>query len=128
MLPPTELSSQISSPVVLSIAMSAGANDLGVDSLVLWDPVLNGAKHLEALAQEHREMVRFAHVLEDPAGPNGNENLGFPLPEILKADLATQRLLLTKRKPARRVLIIEAVLLFTMLAAWTPFLLQLLPD
>jgi len=91
-----------------TLAMQHAARAGDVDSLVLWDPVLNGQKHLERLAQEHRAMVRFAHVLErDPASAR-NENLGFPMPEVFRTDLAVLRLLLTKRKPARRVLVIES--------------------
>lgn len=91
-----------------SIALRAGAGGLDVDSLVLWDPVLDGARHLARLESEHRGMVRFAHVLEQAGPTEGNENLGFPLPELLRADLATLRLLKTTRKPARRVLLLDS--------------------
>ena len=91
-----------------ALAMQAGAAGLDVDSLVLWDPVLNGEKHLERLAELHRGMLAYAHVLPEPGSDPNAENLGYPMPPKLRSDLAELRLLLTRRKPARRVLLLES--------------------
>jgi uncharacterized protein len=75
----------------------------GIGTLVLWDPVVEGADYLRDLRAAHRAWLsnhaRGAAVREDEA-------LGFPLSEELAADLAGLRL--PGSPPAGRVLIVSS--------------------
>lgn len=90
-----------------ALAMRAGAIRGDVDALVLWDPVLSGRQYLQDLRRQHREMLKYAHV-KARAQTGGEETLGYPMPERLAEDLESLNLLTTRRKPARRVLIVES--------------------
>jgi pimeloyl-ACP methyl ester carboxylesterase len=91
-----------------ALALLAGAARGDVDSLVLWDPVLDGGAWLRELEAQHEEMLKYAHVLPDPASVERSEVLGAPMPEGLVHDLRQLELLKTRRKPARRALVIDS--------------------
>jgi alpha-beta hydrolase superfamily lysophospholipase len=79
------------------------ASRLGsVEALVLWDPVIDGARYLRELGANHAAWMR-EHARGSPARPD--EVLGFPLPEALAADLADLELDRLRAVPARRALV-----------------------
>lgn len=60
-----------------------------VRSLVLWEPVTDGASYLDHLVSGHRRMIRDRHPpLRDGSGAGGErEAFGFPIPDGLREEL-----------------------------------------
>lgn len=82
------------------------ANELGgVDALVLWDPVLDGAAYLDELRATHEAWMREHAV---GALPRADEALGFPLMETLSADLRSLGRGVLPTSAARRVLVVSS--------------------
>ncbi len=81
-----------------------------IDSLVLWDPVTSGESYLKELAELHKQMLQYAHVLTDAdwEKENGSEILGFPMTEQLQAGIEKIDLLDMKRKPVDHLLLLES--------------------
>jgi alpha-beta hydrolase superfamily lysophospholipase len=92
-----------------SLACLSAAELGNVDTLILWDPVLDGTAYLDALSRMHREMMRTAHVLpgEAAGGLQHQEALGFPISESLASGLRRLDLAGIARARARQALIIE---------------------
>jgi pimeloyl-ACP methyl ester carboxylesterase len=86
----------------------------GVEALVLWDPVTEGATYLRELRAAHRawlaDRARGAAIRDDEA-------LGFPLSDLLVADLAG--LSLDGAPPSRRALVVSSDDDDGTLAAWS---------
>jgi pimeloyl-ACP methyl ester carboxylesterase len=68
-----------------TLALLAGKDRTDLGSLVLWDPVVSGASHVEELRTMHRDYLR--QELGDGFDPAGaaasSEALGFPLTEAM---------------------------------------------
>lgn len=90
-----------------TIAASAASARDDVESLVLWDPVLAGARHLEELDAGHASMLGYAHVLPR-RDETRREVLGYALPATLAAEVQAIDLLAASRRPAPRVLVVES--------------------
>jgi pimeloyl-ACP methyl ester carboxylesterase len=86
-----------------SVAALAARRAGGVDALVLWEPVVDGAAHLADLRAAHAAWMRD-HAPGAALGPD--EVLGFPLPAALAADICGLRLDEVASPSARRVLVI----------------------
>jgi pimeloyl-ACP methyl ester carboxylesterase len=86
----------------------------GVEALVLWDPVTEGATYLREVRAAHRawlaDRARGAAIRDDEA-------LGFPLSELLVADLTG--LSLDGAPPSRRALVVSSGDDDGTLAAWS---------
>lgn len=67
-----------------SLALQLAARRTEIESVVLWDPVVNGSEYLEALRRLHRERAGSNSVRQ---GVNGTEILGFVLPDTLLREL-----------------------------------------
>ena len=97
-----------------TLATLAARRAGGVEALVLWDPVLDGAAYLGEVRAAHRawlaDRARGAAIRDDEA-------LGFPLSERLVADLAG--LSLDGAPPSRRALIVSSDEVDGTLAAWS---------
>jgi pimeloyl-ACP methyl ester carboxylesterase len=93
-----------------SLATMVGAERGDIDSMVLWDPIINGHHFLKELASEHRAMLRRAHVQPHPyrSCETCVEVLGFPLAEPMRRDLECLDLITIQHSPARRVLLVES--------------------
>lgn len=94
-----------------SLAALAGAAHRDVDSLVLWDAVINGRAYLHELQAVQVAMLRSTHVNPRTSGARGSafdEVLGFPLPPALRAGLAPIDLLALAPRPADRVLLVQS--------------------
>lgn len=93
-----------------TLAMMAAAGRGDVDSLVLWDPVVNGRAYVEELSALHREMLRYSYVepRRDLEGDNQTEILGFPFTDSMMKDIEGIDLLEIRQKPANRILLMES--------------------
>ncbi len=92
-----------------SLAAQAAVDGGGVDGLVLWDPVVDGAVYLDDLAARHRARMRSfpVPVKAPPAGEPVAEVLGFGLPAALRSDLAALDLLALPVPPGPRVFVVD---------------------
>jgi pimeloyl-ACP methyl ester carboxylesterase len=93
-----------------SVAMMAGAQRGDIDAIALWDPVIDGKFYLQELTNAHRQMLREHYPQRDTNGAEeaATEILGFPLTELMAAELLDVNLLALKQKPANRTLLIES--------------------
>lgn len=90
-----------------ALAALAGCGQSTFEGMVLWDPVIRGRDYLDDLVSMHAEMLRHAHVVQDPHDPD-MEILGFPLPGDFRTELERLDLPSLSASPADRVLIIES--------------------
>ena len=93
-----------------SLAMLAGGEHPGVDSIVLWDPVVRGRDYCWELDAAHQRMLQYAHVLpqRERTGETTGEMLGFPFTTALRSDLEALDLMSCRSKPADKMLLIES--------------------
>jgi exosortase A-associated hydrolase 2 len=93
-----------------SLALMAGAVRGDVDRLVLWDPIINGAKYVKELNELHQEWLRgsFAKRQASSSSENQIEVLGFPLTDSFSQSLAQMDLLSLPQKPGNDMLFIES--------------------
>jgi hypothetical protein len=88
--------------------MLIGAERGDVDSLVLWDPVVDGKAYVTELTTLHQQRTRhLRRRAKWAAGSNGPvEILGFPLARSTVADLERMNLLPIQRMPAKHILLV----------------------
>lgn len=91
-----------------SLALNTAAEVGGVDSLVLWDAVIDGAGHVAEQRAGHKSMLGYAHVIPKPEANTSPEVLGFAFPDALAQEIAALDLLQQKQRAARRILVIES--------------------
>jgi alpha/beta superfamily hydrolase len=93
-----------------ALAMMAGANRGDIESIVVWDPVIDGAMYLSELRHQHDEWLRgsFAKTQLDHKHGNHCEVLGFPMTDYMKEELTNINLLKLERKPANNVFIVAS--------------------
>jgi pimeloyl-ACP methyl ester carboxylesterase len=93
-----------------SLAMMAAAQRNDIDAIALWDPVVDGKSYIRELMSAHQEMLRQDYLQGEGVGTEeeATEILGFPLTDLMRAELAEVNLLATKTKPANRMLVIES--------------------
>jgi len=86
-----------------TLAAHAAQRMGGVDALVLWDAVTEGAAYVRELRAAHRQWL-LDHAPGAPSGPE--EVLGFPLPASLAGDLEGLSLDAVAAVPAVRALVV----------------------
>lgn len=112
-----------------TLAAQVAATRDDVDSLALWDPVVNGADYVKELRAQHARMLGYAHVLPAPASAAtgagtgagdaalgaDEEILGFAFPAALAAELQALDLAggsgpdaVLADFPAKRILLVES--------------------
>jgi len=92
-----------------ALATLTAVQNGGFESLVLWDPVVEGRGYLQELLSLQKEMLRFRPKPIRRKCPSGFiEVLGFPLSNDLCSELEKINLLQISKKPARNVLIIRS--------------------
>ena len=93
-----------------SLAVRAGIERGDVDTMVLWDPVVDGGTYLEELAGLQAKMLGYAHVRPDRSGTGDecSELLGFPLSSVTRSSVEAVGLLALRERPARRILVVES--------------------
>lgn len=92
-----------------SLSMMAGTESGGIDSMVLWDPVVEGRAYIEELLEWHQDLLRYSHVKQSDniTYKRPWEILGFPVTESLIVNIENINLLAIQQKPAENMLIIE---------------------
>ena len=92
-----------------SIAALVGADQQGVDGLMLWDPVVQGGNYLKDLRAQHRNWLHgsFANPPWFFRPALREELLGFPLSKSLALSLQQLDLLQLQMRPAKRVLLVD---------------------
>jgi alpha/beta superfamily hydrolase len=92
-----------------TLAMLAAANGAAVESLVVWDPIVNGNAYLRELAGFHKRVLDRAETVSRggtrPPADDGLSLFGFGAP--LRHGLGDIDLLSIPRKPAEQVLLLE---------------------
>lgn len=95
-----------------TLSALVGTQRSNLESIVLWEPIVNGRGYIQELMVLHQDWLR--HTLPKPKqvdknkGNNGNiEILGFPLTNIMRNGLEKINLLTIKQCPANHILIIE---------------------
>jgi pimeloyl-ACP methyl ester carboxylesterase len=92
-----------------ALAMISGARRRDLESLILWDPAIDGNSYLKELQRLQKEMSRFR-----PRPKSGwksadrLEVLGFPIPYRLRVELEKLNLLAVVEAPAKNVLVVES--------------------
>jgi len=77
-----------------------------VASLILWDPVVDGAAYLQELTHMHTSFMRQEMRCWRPSGLMGSEALGFPLSSDLKSEIRAVDLTGVKPPHARQVTVL----------------------
>lgn len=99
-----------------ALAVLHGVEHGGVDDMVLWDPVVSGATHLEEMERAHRDFVssprgRYLGALEEPEERREDrgfvERMGQRISDLLLAEIGAMDLRRLEAAPARRVLLVE---------------------
>ena len=92
-----------------TLAAMAAETQGDIDSLILWEPVVNGKPYLEELLILHQDMLRYSDAKPKPASTDGQsvEVLGFPLTTLLRTEIEHLNLLALQQKPAHNILVIE---------------------
>jgi len=95
-----------------TLAALVGTQRSNLESIVLWDPIVNGKGYIQELITLHQDWLR--HTLpklkqaEKKKEDNGRiEISGFPLTNIMRNGLEKINLLTIKQRPANHFLIIE---------------------
>jgi hypothetical protein len=92
-----------------TLAMLSGVQSGDLESMVLWDPVIEGSTHLEELRQLQKQMSRFRPRPKSGGKPAETaEVLGFAIAPVLQAELERINLLAVVGPPAKNVLVIES--------------------
>ncbi|MGQ0715389.1 MAG: alpha/beta fold hydrolase [Gemmatimonadaceae bacterium] len=93
-----------------TIAMTASVERRDVESLVLWDPVVDGARYLTELSALHSEFLRNEYPPPRGGADRTDEGLlGFPLGAALRDQLADTRLTSVTATGAREVHVLASV-------------------
>jgi pimeloyl-ACP methyl ester carboxylesterase len=93
-----------------TLSVITGTEKGNIDNMVLWDPVVFGKDYLSEMAALQKKMLSYAHVQSKSCSIDKHftENLGFPLTDILLADIKNIDLLTIPKKPANNILLISS--------------------
>lgn len=93
-----------------TLAMIYGAQNGGMEGMVLWDPIAKGNTYIGELGSAYPELLRSPVTAREDDGMaehNGGA-LGLPRAQTLFRDLREINLLTTAQAPARSVLLIDS--------------------
>jgi pimeloyl-ACP methyl ester carboxylesterase len=95
-----------------ALAVMAGAERGDIESIALWNPVVEGRAYLEELASLHEQWLygSFAKPRLNSKGRNNHEVLGFLLTDSMTGELQSIDLLRLQEKPAKKMYIVESSL------------------
>lgn len=93
-----------------TLSVLVGGERSDVETVVLWDPVVNGKRYLYDLIAQQQEWLDQRPTMIQPSGPQEQilEVLGFPINAALKEAIEQVDLLNLKVRPAKRVLTLES--------------------
>jgi pimeloyl-ACP methyl ester carboxylesterase len=90
-----------------TLAVLAGQSlSRAIASLILWDPVVDGAAYVQELVEMHVTYMRQDMRRWRPSAPIGSESLGFPLGPDLKRAIASTDLSRVRPPKARQVTVL----------------------
>ncbi len=85
------------------LALASSSRGLGLEDLVLWDPVVRGAVYVEELTRLEAQQRR---AWRQPAPVDPEVLLGYPFPRALRAELEALDLLGLRTPGARRAVLV----------------------
>jgi len=88
-----------------ALAAKYGAEAGPVDRLAMWDPVVNGRRHVDELSRAHERWLRGSFARAS-ASDREVQGLGLPTSEAFREELRGIDLLGLPRAPAREVLVL----------------------
>jgi alpha/beta superfamily hydrolase len=91
-----------------ALSMTVAVEREDIDSLVLWDAVVNGKTYLENLTSLQKEMLRFRPKPVRHSSQAYREILGFPMSHFLYTELEKMNLIAVEGKPAKQILAIQS--------------------
>ena len=91
-----------------TLALLAASKQGNIDSLVLWDPIVNGTAYVEEMKVLHQKMLSGLNLEWDPH-QRPTELLGYPVADSMLKDLENLDLLSIRQQPAHDILVIESV-------------------
>ncbi len=92
-----------------TLAALVAAEQGGIESMVLWDPVVDGRRYLEELRSLQKEMLRFRPRQRcDQKANCHTEILGFPLSHHLITELENVNLIVIARKFTGNILVVQS--------------------
>jgi uncharacterized protein len=92
-----------------TLAAMAAETQGDIDSLILWEPIVQGKAYLEELLTLHQDMLRYSDAKPKRISTDEQpvEALGFPLTTLLRTELEHLNLLGLQQQLAHRILVIE---------------------
>jgi len=94
-----------------TLAMLAAEKRNDIDSMVLWEPIVNGDEYLREVKRFHLESAVIEGLPKTEKSHSDSEShldiLGFRIPELLLEQFHELDLLSTKKSPAKRILLLE---------------------
>lgn len=78
----------------------------GVRSLVLWDPVINGANYLDTLASRYQNFLKSRRHTTKLVTQSGQRYGGYPVSDQLRNELKSLNLLNVDARPAERAFLV----------------------
>ena len=89
-----------------TLATLTGTHHNNIESLILWDPVIDGAEYVEDLIKSHTRWLRLQVLRSNAPSKTGrtHEILGFPLTSALEENIKKIDLSSITAPPAPRIL------------------------
>jgi alpha/beta superfamily hydrolase len=93
-----------------ALAMMAGTCRGDIDSIVIWDPIIDGAMYLNELMRLHDEWLRGSFAKTQLYNNHGDhcEAMGFPITNSMREELTNINLLTLERRPANSIFIVAS--------------------
>jgi pimeloyl-ACP methyl ester carboxylesterase len=92
-----------------SLATITGERRKDIDSLVLWDPIVDGESYIRELKKLQAQMMKYSYARMKKLTRDGThtEILGFPISDLMFSDLMGINLLQIHNKTFHNVLIVQ---------------------
>lgn len=92
-----------------TLALMSSMQHREIDSLLLWDPIINGKAYLNELQLLQKEMLRCRPKPRYRAKPQDyTEVVGFPFPHLLNEQLQALDLLAMDARPVHNILMLQS--------------------
>ena len=95
-----------------TLAMLAAKNRNDIDTMVLWEPIVNGDEYLREIKRLHLESAVIEGLQKVGKGQSDSDYhldiLGFRIPELMLEEFRKLDLLSMTKSPAKRILLFES--------------------